>query len=40
MSDEERLEYVAEEIGAKIIGVPRRELADARRETTGRAMPV
>ena len=32
--------YVIEEIGAKIIGVPRREIADAHRAAAGRTMPV
>ena len=40
MSDEERTRYVIEEIGARIVGVPRREIADARREISGRTMPV
>ena len=40
MSDEERARYVIEEIGAKIIGVPRREIADAHRAAAGRTMPV
>ena len=45
MSDEERTKYVIEEIGAKIIGVPRREIArmsvsDAHRAAAGRTMPV
>ena len=40
MSDEERLRYVIEEIGAKFVRTPSREIADARRKKAGRTMPV
>ena len=40
MTEEERARYVIEEIGARILGVPRREIAESRREASGRIMKV
>ena len=40
MTAEERARFIIEEIGAKIIGTPNRELPDAGRKLTGRTMPV
>ena len=40
MTAEERARFIIEEIGAKIVGTPNRELPDAGRKLTGRTMPV
>ncbi len=40
MSDEQRVRFLIEEIGAKIMGAPTRVFADVGRRLTGRGMPV